>query len=234
MQDASQLESLRYDCSDVILPNVTVHMLMRCMDEATNRVTFGSSSEENSRAIAHSIRDNFITAIMNAASLSSETTTSELSDADTEIFKGALFVKTESQEMIEGVSDQKSERNCKVTSCNQTQNEKKHTSALTMDVPEFVVNCMRGVRCKICWFAIKGVNCVQRLIDHTIEFHPEKSSAVFLDNIREENSHKNVLGKGLPYCTCSTCIRIGYARWDKRLNANGRRTTRGIGKKCAF
>ncbi|KAK3925560.1 Gamma-glutamyl phosphate reductase [Frankliniella fusca] len=242
MQDENQLQryernsSLRYDSSDVILPNVTVHMLVRCMDEATNSVLFGSSVEalENSRTIADSIRDNFITAIINAVSMSSETTGSEPFDADIQISNDSPSLKLEKEEKSGDVSDLNRKQNRQANSCDKAQTKKKHTNALTMDVPEFAVYCMRGVRCRICWFAAKGVNCVQRLINHTVKFHPEKSAEKFLDNIQKENSFEKVLGNGLPYCTCSTCICVGYVGWEKKIHRNVGRTTRGKEKKYAL
>lgn len=94
----------------------------------------------------------------------------------------------------------------------------RHAPLPRKDVPAEVLYSLRGVQCSLCRQLFKGPDCLECLIEHTKEKHLDKASPRFLKRVMEENSYKNLLGDGIMYCTCSMCIRIGFARLDKRYD----------------
>lgn len=110
-----------------------------------------------------------------------------------------------------GATTKKEENRCKSRG---TFSEDRHQTVFTKHVPPAVVFAIRGVQCRVCGQSFRSPKCLDELIRHMKRLHPQKATAKHIRAIRLDNTFENLIGNGMPYCTCHRCRVIGPASFD--------------------
>lgn len=81
-----------------------------------------------------------------------------------------------------------------------------HRYLYTKNVPAAFAYHMRGVECDHCFAVFRGMKCVDELVKHTKVRHKNFATAKLLKKLRSANTPEKVIGAGMRYCGCPSCI----------------------------